>query len=54
MKKKHTGVRFLIAVLLILLIAVITLIAWKQWEYNASKQFYDGLRGALNAGGSPV
>lgn len=46
-KKKQRGIRTAIAVLVIVLIAVAALIIWKQWEYGASEDFYNGLRGAL-------
>ena len=50
-KRKQRGIRTAIAVLVIALIAVAALIIWKQWEYSASEDFYNGLRGALRFGG---
>ena len=50
-KKKQRGIRTVIAALVIALIAVAALIIWKQWEYSASEDFYNGLRGALRLGG---
>lgn len=50
-RKKRRSAKPLIAVLVVVLIAVIALILWKQWEYGASRDFYDGLRGALGQGG---
>ena len=47
MKRRKTGggLRVMIAVLVIALLAVAAVIVWKQWEYGVSEQFYDGLRG---------
>lgn len=50
-KKKGRRLTALIVLLVIALIAVAALIAWKQWEYAASADFYDGLRGGLFLGG---
>ena len=44
----------LIVILVIILIAVVGVIVWKQMEYAASDDFYDGLRGALAIGGLRV
>ena len=49
-RKKQRGIRTAIVVLVIALIAVAALIIWKQWEYRASEDFYNGLRGALQFG----
>lgn len=46
-KKKQSSLKWLFIVLVIALLAVVALIAWKQWEYGASEDFYDGLRIAL-------
>lgn len=51
-RKKGSGVKKLIIVLVIALLAVAALIIWKQWEYGASEAFYDGLRGALQYEGA--
>ena len=55
--KKSTKKRSLvplIVILVIVLIAVVGVIVWKQMEYAASDDFYDGLRGALANGGLRV
>ena len=53
MKKdaKKRSLTPLIVILVIVLIAVVGVIVWKQMEYAASNDFYDGLRGALSNGG---
>ena len=51
-RKKGGGIKALIIVLVIALLAVAALIIWKQWEYGASEAFYDGLRGALRYEGA--
>lgn len=53
-KKKGRRLTALIVVLVIALIAVAGLIAWKQWEYAAGAGFYDGLRGGLFLGGRMI
>ncbi len=50
-KQKCPGIGLAMALLAAALIAVIAVVLWKQWEYGASKEFYDGLRGALRCGG---
>ena len=50
-KRKQRGLRTVIVVLVIALIAVAALIIWKQWEYDASADFYEGLRGTAKCGG---
>lgn len=50
-KGKGRGMARLTVLLVLLLAAVIGLIAWKQWEYGASADFYGGLRGAWLGGG---
>ena len=52
--KKQHGIRTMITVLIIALIAVAALIILKQWEYGVSEDFYNGLRGALQFGGMRV
>ena len=47
-RQKGRGLRILIAFLLLLLVAVVTLIILKQREYSAGEEFYDSLRGALS------
>ncbi len=47
MHKKRTDLKPLIIVLVIALLAVAAVIVWKQWEYSASENFYDGLRGSV-------
>ena len=51
-RKKGGGIKALIVVLVIALLAVAVLIAWKQWEYGTSEEFYNGLRGALQYEGA--
>ena len=53
-RRKHRGIRAAIIALVIALIAVAALIIWKQWEYGASEEFYNGLRSALQFGGVRV
>ena len=43
--KNGRGMKLLIALLAVALIAVLAVIAWKQHEYSVSEQFYDNLRG---------
>lgn len=43
--KNGRGMKLLIALLAVALIAVLAVIAWKQHEYGVSEQFYDNLRG---------
>ncbi len=50
--KKQSGLKWLIIVLVIALLAVVALIVWEQWEYGASEEFYNGLRGALQYEGA--
>ena len=50
-RKKKRGAAAAIVLLVVALIAVVGLIVWKQWEYSASADFYDSLRGALGNGG---
>lgn len=52
-KRKHRkkrSMKWLIALLVIALIAVAGVIVWRQHEYAASADFYDGLRGAIRGG----
>lgn len=51
-RKKGGGIKAMIIVLVIALLAVAALIVWKQWEYGASEAFYDGLRSALQYEGA--
>lgn len=53
MKKegKKRSLTPLIVILVIVLMAVVGVIVWKQMEYAASNDFYDRLRGALSSGG---
>ena len=53
MKKegKKRSLTPLIVILVIVLMAVVGVIVWKQMEYAASDDFYDGLRGAFETGG---
>jgi len=53
-KKKQRSLKWLIIALIIALLAVAALIAWKQWEYGASEDFYNGLRNALRYEGERV
>lgn len=53
-RKKQRGFRTAIVLLTIALLAVTALIVWKQWEYGASEDFYNGLRGALQSEGARV
>lgn len=53
-KKNGAGLRTLIIVLAVCLLAVAALITWKQWEYSASEDFYNGLRGAVAREGAMV
>lgn len=46
-RKKGRGIRLAIAALVIMLIGILALILWKQWEYRAGADFYNSLRGAL-------
>ena len=41
-RKQHTG--WLIALLAVALLAVLSVILWKQWQYGASADYYDSLR----------
>lgn len=50
-RKKRNVLPVVIVLLAVVLIAVVGLILWKQWEYSASADFYSGLRGALECGG---
>lgn len=54
MGKKRRGIAVIIVLLVAMLIAVVALIVWKQWEYGTSENFYDGLRGAAQFGGRRV
>ncbi len=51
MQKKQRGLKIVIVVLVVALVAVAGLILWKQWEYGSSADFYSGLRSALNGVG---
>ena len=54
MIKKRRGIRVAIVTLAVVLVAVIVLIIWKQWEYCASEDFYNSLRGALRPVGACI
>ena len=43
--KNGRGMKLVIALLAVALVAVLTVILWKQHEYGVSEQFYDNLRG---------
>ena len=43
--KNGRGLKILIALLIVALVAVAALIVFKQHEYGVSEQFYDNLRG---------
>lgn len=49
--KKRRNFRWAIILLTIALIAVCGVIIWKQREYAAGDEFYDGLRGFAVAAG---
>ena len=52
-KRKHrrkSAAKWIIAVLVLALIVVAGVIVWRQREYAASADFYDGLRGAIRGG----
>lgn len=53
-RKKRGGLKAIIVCLIIALAVVLGVIVWKQYEYDVSEAFYDGLRGALMAGGIAV
>ena len=53
-RKKRGGLKAIIVCLIIALAVVLGVIVWKQYEYDVSEAFYDGLRGALKAGGLAV
>lgn len=48
--RKNRAAKWLVAILMIALIAVAAVIVWRQHEYAASADFYDGLRGAIRGG----
>jgi len=45
--KNGRGLKLLIALLVIALIAVAAVIVFKEYEYGVSEQFYDNLRGLM-------
>lgn len=52
-KRKHrrkSPAKWIVAVLVIALVVVAGVIVWRQREYAASADFYDGLRGAIRGG----
>ncbi len=50
MKKNRGFEKMLLIVLVVALIAVAAVIVYKQMEYDASEDFYNGLRGAVELG----
>lgn len=46
-RKSHRG---LLVALVIALIAIVAVIVWKQYEYAASADLYDSLRGMTGGG----
>ncbi len=49
-KKKGNGLKVLLALLIVALIAVAAVIVVKQMEYGQSEQYYNNLRGMIRGG----
>ena len=49
--KRKRSLTPLIVVLVVALVIVAGVIAWKQYEYGVSADFYDGLRGRVEESG---
>ena len=49
-KKTGKGLKLAIAAVVLALAAVAGVILWRNWQYTASEEFYEGLRAALQGG----